>query len=116
MKVSVFRVETQRGGCGPYVKSEHYDTLADMFEAHEDAEHPSPKKDPYLEYIADDEYCGFSTVEALDDWFDGYHDVLAECGYVIAVYSVPYTDVRYGSQQCLFRRGDAVPSRVMPML
>ena len=116
MKVSVFRVEEPRGGCGPYKGSPHAEALSEMYAEHGSGANPAPQEDPLLGYVATDEHCGFATIEALDAWFEDFHDVLEECGYVIVVYSVPMLDVRYGSQQLLFRRGDAVPSRILPML
>lgn len=114
MKVSVFRVELPNGD-GPYAD----DTNSKMFEhmnaVHGDADHPDPEDDDMLGCIHPDEHCGFATLCDLESWFAGYEDVLAECGYRIAVYTMPLTLVRYGHNQALFVRGDAVPVRTMSM-
>lgn len=113
MKVSVFRVE-KPNGAGPYGDMVH-PVLAHMNAAHGDADHPDPTDDAVLEGIYPDEHCGFATVCDLDSWFEGYEDALAECGYSIAVYTVPIHAVRYGTKQCVFLRGDAVPKRTFPI-
>jgi hypothetical protein len=112
MKVFIYRVEMPRGGCGPYVGANT--VLKEMHAAHA-GNRPAPEDDAGLGSIRADEFCGFATMDALDRWFAGYHKLLAECGYVIAVYSMPITHVRYGKRQALFRRGDNFPVETMPL-
>lgn len=115
MKVSIFRVETPRGGCGPYKGTAHFDELEEMYAEHGQGDHPSPDDDPMLGGMYEEEHCGFATLDALDQWFEGYHELLDECGYIIACYTVPLRAVRYGNKQAVFRRADIFPSRSMPM-
>lgn len=115
MLVSVYRVETPRGGCGPY-NNEHKGLLEPMFEVHRAGEHPSPVQDDLLGgYISPSEHCGFATLEQLDEWFSGFHGLLAELGFVRVKYVVPVHLVRYGKTQLVFQRGDFFPEATMPM-
>ena len=115
----MFRVE-KADGAGPYMSDD--DALRHMFYNHSDAEHPQPADDPLLlkgcpeEGIYPDEVCGFPTLCALEEWFAGYEDPLADAGYEIAVYSVELQHVRYGTHQAVFVRGDSYPVRNIPIL
>jgi hypothetical protein len=111
----MFRVE-DKYGAGPYVGEEDNPLLAHMFAVHGDADHPQPWDDPMLEDIYPDEVCGFPTLCALEEWFAGYEDVLAELGYGIVVYSTPLNTVRYGKKQAVFVKGEATAVRTMPMV
>lgn len=111
----MFRVESA-DGAGPYVQNEDSPELAHMFAVHGDADHLDPFDDPRLDGIYPDEVCGFPTLCALEEWFSGYEDVLADAGYQIAVYTVPFISVRYGTKQGVFVRKDAVAVRTMPLL
>lgn len=86
-----------------------------MFLAHDDSDHLDPREDPLLKGIRQNEYCGFATLDALEEWFFGYFEALHKLGFIIAVYSVPVGSVRYGTQQAVFRRGDRFPVKSMPM-
>lgn len=114
MRVSVFRVEKPNGD-GPYADGADKNLYEHMNAVHGDADHPSPEDDPMLGEIYPDEHCGFAALCQLEEWFAGYEDILDECGYGISVYTVPLAHVRYGHQQALFVRGDAVPIRTMRM-
>ncbi len=114
MKVSMFRVEAA-DGAGPYAGNEDNEELAHMFAVHGDADHPDPFDDPLLDGIYPDEVCGFPTLCALEEWFTGYDDPLAEAGYKIALYTVELQSVRYGKKQAVFVKGDRQPVRIMPM-
>lgn len=114
MKVSIYRVETPRGGAGPYDKA-LWDELEAMFCEHGSGTHPGPADDPLLRGISDNEYCGFATLADLDEWFDGFHDALHKLGFLVAKYVVPAHIVRYGTKQAVFRRGDHFPVESMPI-
>lgn len=114
MLVSIYRVEAPRGGCGPY-NNEHGLILESMFEVHRAGGHPSPLQDWILQGIRPDEHCGFATLEQLDEWFDGFHDVLHELGFIVAKYEIPVYKVRYGATQAVFRRGDLFPVESLPI-
>lgn len=68
-----------------------------------------------LEQIYPDENCGFPTLCALEEWFAGYEDPLADLGYSIVNYTLPLQSVRYGSKQALFLKKDAVAVRTLSM-
>lgn len=110
----MFRVE-KPCGAGPYVEEESHPMLKHMYQVHGDADHPEPWDDPLLENIYPDEVCGFPTLCAVEEWFAGYEDPLTELGYSIVNYTVPLTSVRYGKQQAVFVKKDAVAVRRMPM-
>lgn len=109
------RVEQPRGGYGPY-SPEYAEQLEAMFEDHGNGDHSGPGDDPQLGFIQPEEHCGFATLDALDEWFDGYHEALAELGFVIAKYLVPMERVRYGRQQVVFTRGDLWPVEQMTLV
>ena len=109
MKVSIYRVETPRGGCGPYT-AEFEEVLGDMFTEHgECRQHPGPAQDDMLGWIDPAEHCGFATREQIYTWVDGWLPLLAETGFVGVRYVMPITLVRYGKLQAVFRRGDNWP-------
>lgn len=112
MKVSVFRIEDTDGG-GPYNGTKWSDELLDMIGEHTNETHPSPQSDPMLKDIYPHEVCGFATIDAAEEWFAGYADALSEAGFHLSVYTVPIGDVRYGKEQCVFRRGENYPIRTM---
>lgn len=114
MKVSVFRVEKPNGD-GPYADDADKNLYDHMNAVHGDADHPDPEDDPMLGGINPEEHCGFATLCDLEAWFAGYEDILHECGYGISVYTLPLALVRWGNNQALFVRGDAVPVRTMTM-
>lgn len=114
-KVSMFRVE-KPCGTGPYAEEEDHPMLAHMYLSHGDEDHPEPADDTLLNGIGADEVCGFPTLDALEDWFAGYEDPLAELGYEIVIYSLPVSSVRYGHQQAVFVRDHAVPVKTWSLV
>lgn len=106
--VSIFRVETPRGGCGPYT-AEYESVLGGMFAEHRAGGHPGPVQDEMLGWIDPEEHCGFATREQLSAWFTGWLHLLAVNGFVGVRYAVPLHTVRYGRTQAVFRRGDHFP-------
>lgn len=120
MKITMFRVELP-DGTGPYFAEIDEDlSLAEelwhMRYNHSDDAHANPGNDPMLNYIANDEVCGFSTLAELETWFAGYEDALTEAGFSIVAYTVPYVSCRFGMNQTLFLKKDAEWSRTMPLL
>jgi hypothetical protein len=77
---------------------------------HCDDRHPNPYYDPSLERIQEEEHCGFSSLEALNDWFEHYWRVqLFVNDFRIYVYENDPADVRVGEYgQALFNRNRAV--------
>jgi hypothetical protein len=76
---------------------------------HADESHPSPYADRKLRGIRAFERCGFSSREALCDWFADWFAVLDEAGFRAYEYDVPDWDVRVGGQrgQVCFRPDEA---------
>lgn len=74
-----------------------------MLHAHGDDDHPAPSRRDVLQELGysplDDDTddielkYGCITLEALDRWFDGYHDLLYKAGFVLAEYDVPEENV-----------------------
>lgn len=75
-----------------------------MGDAHSwEPKHPSPSEDPELGWVKADERCGFNSLNALFDWFDGFINLLRENGFVMYMYEVPEKYVRVGKfGQALF--------------
>ncbi|MFD3904114.1 hypothetical protein HXS80_15985 [Streptomyces sp. CB04723] len=98
---------------GPYtcagVPDEACDRLWGMAGAHSNSTHPSPQADPLLRGIQPEERCGFDTCDALNEWFDGWTDVLHECGFEVWAYEVPDWAARVGRNgQVVFLANEAV--------
>lgn len=104
---------------GPYTGDidglpwESEDQLADMMWAHNDDSHPSictdigPGFESYL--------CGFTTLQDMRYWFDGWWGILEECGFVVRWWpDVDPSCVRQGISQagCLITELDMLPCRV----
>jgi hypothetical protein len=72
--------------------------------------HPAPHEDPALVDIAPYEVCGFTSLDALLDWFDTWLRVLDEADFRVWVYDVPDASVRIGQRfgQLVFIAADAV--------
>ncbi|WP_432118497.1 hypothetical protein [Streptomyces sp. bgisy032] len=86
------------------------DGLLDMWSAHNGGSHPSPKSDRALDFriTSDVEVCGFSSLDALLEWFRTWLDVLDEAGFRLWVYEVPDEDARVGGLgQTCFRADSA---------
>lgn len=87
---------------GPYVSAgltpEIVMNMRPMGDAHSwEPSHPSPISDPELCWIKDDERCGFISLDALFDWFEGFINLLRENGFIMYVYEVPECHVRIGA-------------------
>lgn len=116
--VEVFRVETKDSHYGPYqvanLTKEQIDILAYMAEAHNGSRnHLTPWADILLEGIEDYEYCAFTSLEQLRQWFNGWDDHLTVADFIVQAYSVPICFVRYGRDQCLFEMNKAVAGNQM---
>lgn len=90
--------------------------LDDMYFAHSFGgsakHHPAPHEDPALALVdmAEEEVCGFTSLDALLDWFDTWLQVLDEADFRVWVYDVPDASVRVGQRfgQLVFIAADAV--------
>lgn len=93
---------------GPYVSAgltpEIVMNMRPMGDAHNwEPRHPSPKEDPKLGWVRGDERCGFTTLDDLFGWFEGFTDLLRENGFIVYMYDVPDEYVRVGGfGQALF--------------
>jgi hypothetical protein len=66
---------------------------------HADYDHPSPYADRALRGISFWERCGFSTREALTDWFADWFEALDGAGFRVWEYEVPDEFVRVGADK-----------------
>lgn len=99
--ITVYRVEHTYTATGPYCmdNSECF-TIA---EAHRDSQHPTSGIDiPDSSWRLYDVRHGFSSLEMLYTWFDGWEDWLAERGFVISVFEVAPAHVWLGDYQLVY--------------
>jgi hypothetical protein len=102
--------------CNSELPTSSVDALRDMRWDHCDDAHPSPLLDSTLGGIADWERCGFDSLEALYEWFDGWVERLIAAGFVMWVYEVPPDAVRVGKRgQAVFDKYDAVELDKAPL-
>lgn len=98
---------------GPYtcegVPSADVGRMWGMAPAHASGTHPTPRADPLLNGIDSHERCGFDSLEALNRWFEGWGEALAESGFQVWMYEVPDWAVRVGKfGQAVFDGREAV--------
>jgi hypothetical protein len=80
-----------------------------MASDHSNTTHPSPYADPLLMGIQSYERCGFDSLDALNAWFDGWTEALADCGFEVWAYDVADWAVRVGAHgQVVFDAREAV--------
>jgi len=106
--IKVYRYEHPSDTFGPYhyqnwLKDDIDEELEFMALEHSDDDHPPMAREDALEQLGydplDDDVdaiefkYGCVTLEDLDRWFDGYHNLLYEAGFVLAEYDVPEEDV-----------------------
>lgn len=105
-----FRVEmnTPAPALGPYQAMSvndddlYHDVFIKLFEFHTNGTHPTPEEDPGLRFIQKMEYCGFSSMEKLRDWFnEKMRAILMNADFVIRQYEIPSEFVRRGVYQDL---------------
>lgn len=108
---TVYRYENDKGE-GPYRfnYAGYSHPLIDMCNAHTDDNHPVWLKwwgdgDFSREEIDPGYLAACDSREALDAWFDGWHDVLSEYGFTVKEYTVPVDQVVTGRSglQCAFK-------------
>lgn len=109
MVVEVYRYEHPSNTFGPYgwrwtdEDFPLHEEFGKMLDDHSDDDHPAlPWEEALIEMGYSPEEVpraqvhlkfGCVTEEALDRWFDGYHDLLKEAGFVRARYLVPEDEV-----------------------
>lgn len=98
---------------GPYMERhllgpEHAKALTDMAMSHTDDDHRSPHLDSRILDIFPEEYCGFTSEEALYEWFANWTAALDAAGFLVRTYEVPRAEVRCGANgQVVFTMGAA---------
>lgn len=109
----VYRVEHPLTHEGPYrhlsMRNEHTRITEKMVTRHNNDRYNHPT--PYNDGIRNNWReccCGFSTLDSLHRWFDGYLEELHHIGFALAKIEVPNDDVAFGEKQVVFR-----PSRVI---
>lgn len=108
----VYRVENKEGD-GPYNSTGYVEELHEMAIEHRNDAHPNPWRDEMLQSISSEERCGFSSVWDVRRWFEGFTIRLAENGYHVSIYDVPYEDIRHGESQVLFTRRGLKPTTII---
>ncbi|MFI6495970.1 hypothetical protein [Nonomuraea typhae] len=79
-----------------------------------DDRHPTPHSDAVLSGIDERERCGFTDLESLYSWFNGFPALLADHDFIIYAYEAPegsYRIGRYG--QTVFDTESATQLEVM---
>lgn len=90
---TVYRYENKYGE-GPYQTAEWRspEDQQRMCDAHASLKHPSWCIDA-LRSVSRGHLAGCDSREALDAWFDGWHQVLADNGFRVVEYTVPVENV-----------------------
>lgn len=90
---TVYRVEHETDGCGPYRMAYIHTGLADAHLG--SVEHPTPCMESfdYFWNIPEEALFGCPSREKLDQWFKGFKQVLAREGFVVRVYECPEDSV-----------------------
>lgn len=97
----VLRVENP-SGVGPY-NGERWNIELPYTEWH-----VTPMKDKGIDrYPEPDEFCGFTGMSQLKQWFAGYFKGLHESDYRLSLYRCPKESVTIGEKQVIFNRSDA---------
>jgi len=107
----IYRVE--RNGIGPYFSVNISKKLKRMNSNHSSrgSKHwrPTPTKDILRDgkpfYMGDEEFCGFSSLLDLQDWFRGYRAELRRSGFKISIYEGEPSGI--GTQQLVFVKSAA---------
>ncbi|MGV9659115.1 hypothetical protein ACWDR5_19385 [Streptomyces koyangensis] len=96
---------------------EHSEALADMSRAHCDDNHPSPHWDPALRrHFTDAHACGFTSEEALYNWFANWTAALDAAGFAVRTYEVGDDATCAGANgQVVFRMGAATALDCQPL-
>ena len=108
-EVEVYRVaHPMNDGRGPYCgygpgSNALIDLAWKMQSTHLDDDHPAPEQEGitrFAGFLGD--RCGFSSVDKLYDWFEGWLAQLDEAGYELRTYRVNRRHVRAGLKQVVF--------------
>lgn len=103
-RLKVYRVEHKDAAEGPFGNG---GIVFYSGTAVEDDEHPYHGDDPYQEDIAftEADVFGCCSLDEMRQWFkDKYVWDLADQDYVLRVFEVPVSDVKFGYTQCAFPR------------
>jgi len=115
----LWRVQHKKTGHGPYrhwMAEEAPELIHEMIQHHnrDPKCHPSPYNDGITEY-ADNMRCAFVSEADLREWFKGHLRDLANHGFVMAIVSVPYDNIRFGRIQAAYRDEVATVLHTVPL-
>lgn len=109
---------------GPYcwppdtLSDEAYILTEELYRSHKRSEKHPPIGIEIPDFSKGIDICACSSFEQLVDWFGktriGDFSKLPEEEYVVAVYTVPNTHVKYGSNQCAFNKWAAISRAKVP--
>lgn len=107
MIMKIYRYEHPELGAGPYNSACHQ--LECMGKIHNSSPaHPLPTDDFLLfeMWISETVFFGFDSLDKLNQWFDGFHDIIRDAGYLIFEYDVPPRLVIFGrsGRQVVFKK------------
>ena len=113
------RVQHKETGHGPYrhwPNEEQPSPIYKMIQCHngDRKHHPCPYNDGITEY-ADNMHCAFVSEADLREWFKGHLRDLADHGFVMAIVSVPYDNIRFGRIQAVYRDEVATVLHTIPL-
>lgn len=110
---SVYRVQHQDTGNGPYNNGAH--SLHEMLYAHcDDESRPGPQNDGLPWDFPYSWLFGFDSKDDLAAWFDGWLEELDAHGYVVSLFSVPPADILRGGHQVIFSHQAQEIARTRP--
>jgi len=110
----VYRIENAQG-FGPYRQEPYHNDMVSNFNPHSvnmwDFERQQPRPIPRndgIENMQEDEFCGFSSLDDLIQWFDSLIPQLEFYDYCVSIYKVKKRFVRFGKRQVVFQRAKAL--------
>lgn len=111
----VYRVEHYEKNFGPYATSRmpcsHWPLAYELCDKHNGS-----RNHPVAEWIGIDEFCGFSSLQQMKNWFNGFIKKLHKYNYRISVYDCPDDKVKkYDDKQIVFVRSKAKLIKRMSM-
>ncbi len=120
----VYRVEHVKTGTGPYVSCMLPRKAKLLARKLNDAhgmcdDHPSIRIDihngDFWGKFSRKQYCGFTCIENLLQWFAGYTHLMGEYGFVIRVYEAKNINFTSSGKQIAFAKSRAKKLREIPL-
>lgn len=105
--MEIFRYECPVTGCGPYqIGNPDLENMGHFHDASK--EHPKPEDDFRMWHFwhSSNIFFGFKSLEDLNNWFNGFHEIILKHGFRIAVYEVNSGNVIFSKsgKQLVFRK------------